>query len=76
MFGEDDDYCGFCGHILESRYLVAGALNGEMIDFNNREYMEISLSVCAECFSKILENVNGGITLAKKRARENKRLFK
>jgi len=78
MFGEPknkdyiDSYCSICGHYLTSRHLIAGAINGDMIDFNEREYLEINWVVCSECFDKIKEIERGGVIKAKKSVRGRK----
>ena len=65
----DETFCGICGHLL-TRAMIAAEFDGRYVDYEIHEVGTMNFAICSECRAKILEFDDGGLSAAKRRARE------
>lgn len=56
-------YCAICGQPLLT-WQIAAVIDGDATDFNNRSMCSLTLTVCDECWSIMMQNIDGGLTEA------------
>jgi len=66
-----ETYCQVCGIALLKNE-IGGEINGDFVDYNQRKIGHIDSVFCIECWSKLMEVSDGGMSAA---IQKRKKLF-
>jgi len=63
-------YCTICGYLISDTCQIAADVHGRYIDYNEKISGDITFCFCGECWAKINDNFDAGLTRARQRSEE------
>ena len=67
-------YCSVCGFAITTMQIGAMIEDETIVDFNERGFVDLSIHVCADCWTKIKFNTLAGMERAVKKSEMLKRM--
>jgi hypothetical protein len=67
-------YCSVCGLAITVPQISVMIDNGEIIDFNDKCFIDLSIHICNDCWEKIKVNTLGGMKKAVAKSEKLKRM--
>ena len=67
---KDENSCSVCGLALYIHEIGAAIIDGNLLEFDARNWGTIDLVICSDCYKKINKNINQTYGKALERRRE------